>query len=128
MHIKNPTLRQSKAQRGNEDSLVQLRQSASQSVLVQGLAHSAGACEQLLGHGLDLLAQTNGIQVNTEHIGAAVQLLQAAEVLLAFLDFQWSHDCLQLSQQRIGGGLESLTVIVDAPYALMVSPKRMASF
>ena len=81
---------------------------------MQGLAHSAGACKQLLGHCLDLLAQTNGIQIHAEHVNTAVQLLQAAEVLLAFLDLQRSNDGLQLSQQRIGGRLKGLTIVIDA--------------
>ena len=59
---KKPTLRQSKAQRGCEDILNYcVSRSTGQRILVQGLAHSAGACKQLLSHGLDLLAQTNGI-------------------------------------------------------------------
>ena len=81
---------------------------------MQGSADSAGACEQLLGHGLDLLAQTNGVQVHAEDVGAAVQSLQAGEVLLAFLDLQGVDDGLQLSQQRIGRDLEGLAVVVDA--------------
>ena len=81
---------------------------------MQGSADSAGACEELLGHGLDLLAQTDGVQVHAEDIGAAVQSLQAGEVLLAFLDLQGVDDGLQLSQKRIGRDLEGLTVVVDA--------------
>ena len=73
---KKPTLRQSKAQRGCEDSLCYcVNRSAGKRILVQSLAHSAGACKQLLGHCLDLLAQTNGIQIHAEHVNTAVQLL-----------------------------------------------------
>ena len=55
---------------------------------MQGLAHCAVTGVQLLDHALDLFAQTNGVQIHTEHIGTAVQSLQAAEVLLAFLDLK----------------------------------------
>ena len=80
---------------------------------MQGSADSAGACEQLLGHGLDLLAQTDGVQIHAEDIGAAVQSLQAGEVLLASFHLQGSHDGLQLSQQRVSGDLEGLAVVVQ---------------
>ena len=63
---------------------------------------------------LDLLPQTDGIQIHAEHVGTAVQSFQAAEVLLAFLDLQGVDDGLQLSQQRIGRDLEGLAVVVDA--------------
>ena len=81
---------------------------------MQGLADCAVTGVQLLDHTLDLLAQTNGVQVHTEHIGTAVQSLQAAEVLLAFLDLQGVDDGLQFSQQRIRRDLEGLAVVVDA--------------
>lgn len=81
---------------------------------MQGLAHCAVTGVQLLDHALDLFAQTNGVQIHTEHIGTAVQSLQAAEVLLAFLDLQGADDGLQFSQQRIGRDLEGLAVVVDA--------------
>ena len=45
---------------------------------MQGLAHCAATGVQLLDHALDLFAQTDGIQVHTEHVGTAVQSLQAA--------------------------------------------------
>ena len=109
-------LRQSKTQHGCGNGLLSqgTLRSAGLDVLVQGSADSAGACEQLLGHGLDLLAQTDGVQVHAEDIGAAVQSLQAGEVLLAGFHLQGSHDGLQLSQQRVSGDLEGLTVVVDA--------------
>ena len=48
---KKPTLRQSKAQRGCEDILnYRVSRSTGKRILVQSLAHSAGACKQLLGH------------------------------------------------------------------------------
>ena len=81
---------------------------------MQGGADSAGACEQLLGHGLDLLAQTDGIQIHAKDIGTAVQSLQAGEVLLTGLHLQGSHDGLQLSQHRVSRDLEGLAVVVDA--------------
>ena len=81
---------------------------------MQGLADCAVASVQLLDHALDLLTQTDRIQVHTEDVGAAVQVLQAAEVLLAFLDFQRSHDGLQLGQHRIGRDLKGLAVVINA--------------
>lgn len=80
---------------------------------MQGLADSAVASVQLLDHAFDLLTQTDLIQVDTEDVSAAVQILQAAEVLLPFLDLQRGHDGLQLSQHRIGRDLESLAVVID---------------
>ena len=52
---------------------------------MQGLAHCAVTSVQLLDHALDLFAKTDSVQVHAEHVGTAVQSLQAAEVLLAFL-------------------------------------------
>ena len=57
---------------------------------MQGLADSAGAGVQLSHHALDLLAQACRIQVNAKDVLAAVESLQAAEVLGTFLDFQGS--------------------------------------
>ena len=81
---------------------------------MQGLADCAVAGVQLLDHALDLLAQADSVQINAEDIGTAVQLLQAAEVLLALFDFQGSDDGLQLSQQRIGRDLKGLAVVINA--------------
>ena len=81
---------------------------------MQGLAHCAVTGVQLLDHALDLLAQTDGVQIHTEHVGTAVEVLQAAEVLLTFLDLQGIDDGLQLGQQRIGRDFEGLAVVVDA--------------
>ena len=80
---------------------------------MQGLAHCAVTSVQLLDHALDLFAQTDGVQIHAEHIGTAVQSLQAAEVLLAFLDLQRSHDGLQFCQQWVGRWLEWLQVIIQ---------------
>ena len=84
-------------------------------ILVQGTADSTGTGVQLLGHTLNLLAQTHGIQVNAEHIGTGKQGVQAAEVLLPFLHFQTGNDGLKLCQQRIGRGLKGIAGIIDAP-------------
>ena len=80
---------------------------------MQGLADSAGTCVQLSDHAFDLLAQTDGIQIHAKDIGAGIQGLQAAEVLLAFLDFQTCNGLLQLGQQRIGRGSECIACIID---------------
>ena len=81
---------------------------------MQGLANCTGAGVQFGHHAFDLLTQADGIQVHAEHIGAGIQLLQAAEVLLAFLNFQRSNDLLQLGQQRIGRGGKGVACIIDA--------------
>ena len=81
---------------------------------MQGLADSAGASVQLGHHALDFLAQADLVQVHAKDVLAAVESLQAAEVLGTFLDLQAGDDGAQLTQQRIGRGLESLALVVNA--------------
>ena len=83
-------------------------------VLVKGFANSAGTGKELCGHGFYLFAQADSIQICTEDIGSGVQLLQAGEVLCFRGNFQTGNDLLQLLQQRIGRGDESLAVVIDA--------------
>ena len=78
--------------------------SACGDILMQGLAHSAGAVIQLGHHALDALAQAGGIQIHAEHILTAVKLLQAAHILGALFHLQRRHDGLQLLQQVSGEG------------------------
>ncbi len=82
---------------------------------MQRPAHRPGACEQFRGHPFDAPAQSRRVQIHAEHVLPAKQLLQAGEVLLPFLHFQRRHDCPQLLQQRIRGGLEFFALVVDAP-------------
>ena len=71
---------------------------------MQGLAHSAGACVQLLDHALDLLAQTDSVQVHAEHVGTAVQSRRTGSTCAAAVFLRKAKPRCGKAKRSAGGG------------------------
>ena len=77
-------------------------------------AHSTHTGIELAHHAFYLLAKTGLVEVQTKHIGTAVQTAQAAPVLVFLANLQRCHNGLQLAQQGVGRGLKRGAVVLDA--------------
>ena len=64
---------------------------SSLNIFVQSATNGTIASKQFLNHSLDLLAQTSLVQVETKHVLAAVESLQAAPILIGLTNLQWSN-------------------------------------
>ena len=81
---------------------------------MEGGSHGTFAGIKLLHHTLYLLAKAGSIEVEAEHVGTAVQVMQATVVLVGLANLQWCHDGLQLSEHGVGRWLEGSAVVLDS--------------
>ena len=80
---------------------------------MQCLSYSTLAGIEFLHHALNLLTEASLIEIETEHILAGIEILQARVVLISLAYFKRSYDGLQFCQLWVGRWLEWLQVIIQ---------------
>lgn len=81
---------------------------------MERLSDGTWASIEFLDIALDLLSETSLVEVDTEDILAAVELLQRTPILICLANLQRSDDGLQFCEHGIGRGLEGCAVVLDA--------------
>ncbi len=78
---------------------------------MQCLSYGTLTGEEFLHHALNLLAEASLIEIETEHILAGIEILQARVVLISLAYLHRSYDGLQFCQKWVGRWLEWHQVI-----------------
>ena len=80
---------------------------------MQCLSYGTLAGEEFLHHAFNLLAEASLVEIESEHILARIEILQARIVLICLAYLQRSHDGLEFCQQWVGRWLKWLQVIIQ---------------
>ena len=81
---------------------------------MQRLANGALASEKLTHHAFDLLAKASLVEVQTENVVAAIELVQAAPVLIGLANLEWGDYGLQFAQHGVGRWFEGRAIVLNA--------------
>ena len=80
---------------------------------MQCRSYSTLTDKEFLYHALNLLAEASLIEIETEHILAGIEILEARVVLISLAYLKRSYDSLELCQQWVRRWLEWLQVIIQ---------------